>query len=1091
MIGSVSFAWVAQKKNHEVFAISMKDIEKVLNLKKSTDPATVLSKEYHEFLDVFSRQLADTLSPHQPHDHHICLELRSQLIFKSLYGMSRDELLVLKKYLDDNLTKEFIQASFFSAASSVLFVHKPEDGLWFCVDYRGLNAIMIKNCYLLPLIRETLNWMSKTQYFTKLDVVTAFNKLWMIKRDEWLTVFHTHYGLYKYLVMLFELFNAPASFQNYINDILQDYLDVFCTTYIDNILIYSDTLKEHRQHVQQILQKLQRAGLQLDIDKCEFHVQEVKYLELIIGVDGIKMDPVKVEAIQTWPTPINEQDVWDFLGFTNFYWWFIKRFSRLVWPLTQLTKKDTPFQWKSDCEAVFQQLKKTFTEALILQHFDWTHEVTVETDTSDTVVAGVLLQKNENSQLQPVTYFSSKMSLAEVNYDIYDKKLLAIIWVFKEWCSELEGSEEPVQVLCNHKNLEWFMTTKSLSWWQTHWSEFLSQFNFKIIYRPGCFNIWVNTLTHWSGDLPKKGEDDLWRSHQKQILLKFINIDDHLIAAQNQSFKTHRSRPVSLWDFYCSVHINANNLSPEPESEPEPKPRIMTNNTEDEETPLNLTISEAYWQDDFTKNTITKLREGAWTQKGFSLVKCSETDDQIWYWDHLYLPEIGDICLCVIHEAHNPSVTGHLSWHKTYDLVVCHYWWPRMVKMVWWFVCNCHACLWNKTSQDKYHDLLKLLAVPERQWAHIFMNFIIELFSSKVTDDNVYQNVLVVVDHLTKMRHLIFCQSMTKEKMVHLFHQHVWKYHELPSTIISDCGTQFVTHFWDELCQCLGIKSTLFTAYHSEINEQIKNVNAVLKQYLQAYVAYLQDDWVDWLPSAEFAANNQFSETTQHSPFFANYEQHPHMRLKPKEAWEAPRGSVAWMDHENADRFAEKMNQINEDLQQQMHLAQAIYEDFVNCWWCSAPTYQMGDAVWLNTWNLPLKGRPSRKLAVKYQGPYKILKVVSSHAYCLAISDNFGIHDVFHTNLLRSAADDSLSNQILPVPFLCVNTTDLEEYEMEAVWDSKVTQNSTHLLVKWVGYDNFTWESMEAMDTATDAINIFYSHYSNKSGQVSWEAHHN
>ena len=162
----------------------MKDIEKVLNLKKSTDPAIVLSKEYHEFLDVFSRQLTDTLPPHWLHDHHICLKSESQLIFESLYDMSRDELLVLKKYLDDNLIKEFIQASSFSAASPVLFVHKPEDDLWFCVNYRGLNAIMIKNCYLLLLIRKILNWMSKTQYFTKLDVVAAFNKLQMTKRDE-------------------------------------------------------------------------------------------------------------------------------------------------------------------------------------------------------------------------------------------------------------------------------------------------------------------------------------------------------------------------------------------------------------------------------------------------------------------------------------------------------------------------------------------------------------------------------------------------------------------------------------------------------------------------------------------------------------------------------------------------------------------------------------------------------------------------------------------------------------------------------------------------------------------------------------------
>ena len=151
----------------------------------------------------------------------------------------------------------------------------------------------------------------------------------------------------------------------------------------------------------------------------------------------------------------------------------------------------------------------------------------------------------------------------------------------------------------------------------------------------------------------------------------------------------------------------------------------------------------------------------------------------------------------------------------------------------------------------------------------------------------------------------------------------------------------------------------------------------------------------------------------------------------------------------------------------------------------------MSDTVWLNTWNLPLKKYLSRKLAVKYQNSYKILKVVSFHAYCLAISDDFEIHDVFHTNLLRPAADDFLSNQIFSVPFPCVNITDLEEYEMKTVWDSKVMQNSICLLVKWVSYDNFTWKSMKVMDTVTDAINVFYSHYSNKSGWAFWEAHHN
>lgn len=285
MIGSAPFTRVAQKKNHEIFVISMKDIEKALNPKQPTDPSTVLPEEYHKYLDVFSKQLADSLPPHQPYDHHIRLEPGAQPTFEPLYGMSWDELLVLKKYLDDNLTKDFIRASSSPAASPILFVRKPEGGLRFCVDYRGLNAITIKNHYPLPLIRETLDRMAYVKYFTKLDVVAAFNKLRMAKGDEWLTAFRTRYSLYEYLVMPFGLSNAPASFQNYINNILQDYLDAFCTAYIDNILIYSNTLKEHKKHVRQVLQKLREAGLQLNIDKCEFQVQEVKHLGLIISTE--------------------------------------------------------------------------------------------------------------------------------------------------------------------------------------------------------------------------------------------------------------------------------------------------------------------------------------------------------------------------------------------------------------------------------------------------------------------------------------------------------------------------------------------------------------------------------------------------------------------------------------------------------------------------------------------------------------------------------------------------------------------------------------------------------------------------------------
>ena len=168
--------------------------------------------------------------------------------------MSRDELKVLKKYLTENLNKGFIQVSLLSATAPVLFVRKPGGGLHFCMDYQGLNNITVKNCYLLPLIWETLDQFCKADWYTKLDIISAFNHIWTAQGEEWKITFHICAELYKYLVMPFGLANMPSTFQNYINDILDpDILDIFGTTYVDDILIYSQTLKQHQEYVKLIL----------------------------------------------------------------------------------------------------------------------------------------------------------------------------------------------------------------------------------------------------------------------------------------------------------------------------------------------------------------------------------------------------------------------------------------------------------------------------------------------------------------------------------------------------------------------------------------------------------------------------------------------------------------------------------------------------------------------------------------------------------------------------------------------------------------------------------------------------------------------
>jgi hypothetical protein len=212
-----------------------------------------LLKYYYEFLLVFDQQEADKLPPYKECDHKIELLPGKLPPAGPLYNISEDELLVLRKFLEKNLSKGFIRASLSPVASPVLFAKKPSGRLRFCMDYRALNTITIKNRYPLLLIQETLACFSKAKFYTKLDVIAAFNRIRIAERQEYLMVFNTRYGLFETLVILFGLSNAPVIFQAWINEILYLYLDVFCTVYIDDILVYSDNLLEYKEHVKKIL----------------------------------------------------------------------------------------------------------------------------------------------------------------------------------------------------------------------------------------------------------------------------------------------------------------------------------------------------------------------------------------------------------------------------------------------------------------------------------------------------------------------------------------------------------------------------------------------------------------------------------------------------------------------------------------------------------------------------------------------------------------------------------------------------------------------------------------------------------------------
>ena len=241
------------KKELHLSAIITPEELEAYQQSKNVNPATLLPERYQKYLHAFLKKEANTLPKHGPQNHTIHLKEGAQASAFTLYSMSYNEAQELYHYLDKNLSKEFIWVSHSESAAPVLFVKKPEGGLCFCIDYRDLNAVTVKNWYPLSLISETLNCLSWAKIFTKLDIIAAFNQLYIQERDESLTAFCTCFKLFEYLVMLFSLCNGPALFQNYINNTLHEYLNNFCTVYLDDILIYSDNEAEHEIHIKHIL----------------------------------------------------------------------------------------------------------------------------------------------------------------------------------------------------------------------------------------------------------------------------------------------------------------------------------------------------------------------------------------------------------------------------------------------------------------------------------------------------------------------------------------------------------------------------------------------------------------------------------------------------------------------------------------------------------------------------------------------------------------------------------------------------------------------------------------------------------------------
>ena len=1010
-------------------------------------------KQYHDFLDVFSKADSDELPPFRPSvDHKIELLPDAQpedLGYTGLWKLSTEELEAARKYITDNLQKGFIEPSGAPWAAPILFAVKGDGSLRFCVDYRKLNAMTKKDQYPLPLIDETLARVAHAKVFTKIDIRQAFHRIRISPESEDLTTFRTRYGAYKFKVMPFGLTNGPATFQRFINNTLMGYLDDFCSAYIDDILIFSATQEEHEIHVRRVLERLREAGLQADIKKCEFHVTQTKFLGFIVGTDGIRPDPQKLAAVRDWQQPTTVKQVQSFLGFCNFYRRFVREYGRIARPLTQLTRKDTPFHWTVECQYAFDELKRRLLEEPLLAHFRHGQPTRVETDASQGVVAGVLSQLQDDGHWHPVAYFSETMHGAELNYHIHDKELLAVVRALQCWRAELIGlqSEEPFLIVSDHEALKYFSTKRLLNIRQAGWAELLSQYNFQITYRPGSENAAADALSRKLEDAPtQKAKREEYRTMQVFAPVRLTT---------TPSWQTDAVAIATLSPAAAIMALDEG-IAPPPGSGFQLVDEILE---------ANRTATELeHWRD--------LARAG---HPAFSLLR----DRLLIHEGKLVVPAVGTLRTRVIQEAHSRLTTAHPGRNKTRKLVTARYWWPRMTGDVDVFVDNCMPCRSSKHPRDKTPGLLRPIPPPERAWQCLVMDF-----NELPPDRYGFDNALVMIDRLTKAPWTVPCtRTATARDAARMYYEGPYRIYGLPREVISDRGPQFRADFTDELSRILGIEWKLATAGHHQTAGQVENLNQYINQRLRPFVSHFQDDWSRAIPALDAVQMGLPHDSTGLQPHEILFGCPMSMPFD----WEA-RAQELGDPEPNTPPTRLAAREVAQRIQKYVEHARRMITKAQDRQAAQAnrhrrePDFDVGDRVVIIK-RSELTSRPSDKLSFPVtQQHYRVVEKTATGAYRLDMPASWQGSTEFHADRLRRYPNNPLPGQASENP-PGEDIEGKEEWEVDRMLASRTYHGKLQYQAQWKGWDpDPTWYPASDFKNAPAVLKRFHDEHPDQAG---------
>ncbi|KAL7289564.1 hypothetical protein TKK_0016535 [Trichogramma kaykai] len=406
----------------------------------------------------------------------------------------RDE---MRKHVQELIDNDIVEESESPYNSPLWIVPKKAgpDGVkkWrLVIDFRAFNEKTIASAYPLPQIMEILDQLGKSKYFPTLDLQSGFYQVPIDSADAYKTAFSTPFHHLQFRRMALGLKGSPGTFQALMDKVLSGLQGIELFIYMDDIVVYVNSIQEHKEKMFRLMGRLKSANLTVRPDKCHFLKTTVTYLGHIISEKGVEPDPSKVSAVSNFPRPKNRMNIKQFLGLAGYYRRFVKDFAKIAKPLTGLLKADIPWDWTTAQEEAFGEIKQILSSAPLLQYPDFNRPFIVTTDASDFAVGGILSQGKVGSDL-PIAYTSRSLTDAEVNYSTIEKELLGIVNAVQQFRPYLYGRK--FQIVTDHKPLLWLHNLKSPTSRLARWRERLHDFDYEMIHKPGRKNANADALS--------------------------------------------------------------------------------------------------------------------------------------------------------------------------------------------------------------------------------------------------------------------------------------------------------------------------------------------------------------------------------------------------------------------------------------------------------------------------------------------------------------------------------------------------------------------------------------------------------------------